>query len=187
MFENPEVDPASLPTADDVQWQALDPSYIRRLQVEAGITTLVVVGALLAIEILPFPLKDFMSTELAAAVVGLVLLRGLAWPAISVPRKGYAIRGRDILYRSGVLWRSVAAIPFNRVQHVETSHTPLDRQFGVASLKLFTAGSTGGDLKIHGLPAEVAESLRVFLLKQVSTRSLAAQASPDRGDDAGRA
>ena len=171
MFENPQVDPARLPTADDVAWQALDPRYVRRLQVDAGITSLVIFGGLLVLEILPFPLKEAMSIGLAAAVAGLILLRGLAWPVVSVPKKGYAIRTRDILYRSGVLWRSTVAIPFDRVQHVETSHTPLDRAFRLATLKLYTAGGAGGDLKIHGMPADVAESLRVFLLEQVSSRA----------------
>jgi membrane protein YdbS with pleckstrin-like domain len=186
MFENPQVAPASLPTADEVAWQALDRRYVRRLQVGAGISALVIFGGLLVIEILPFPLKDVMSTRLAAAVAGLVLLRGLAWPVISVPRKSYAIRTRDILYRSGVLWRSTVAIPFDRVQHVETSHTPLDRRFRLATLKLHTAGGAGGDLKIHGMPADVAESLRVFLLEQVSSRASVPARALHQGEETGR-
>lgn len=165
MFENPEVVPENLPTAEDVEWQALAPRYIRRLQVESFLTALAIFAGLLVLEVLPFPVKDVMSIGLAAIVAGLILLRGLAWPVVSVPRKGYAIRSHDILYRSGVLWRSVAAIPFNRVQHVETSHTPLDRGFGLATLKLYTAG---GDLKIHGMPADVAERMRVFLLERAA-------------------
>lgn len=187
MFENPEVAPENLPTADEVEWQTLDPRYVRRLQVEALITALVIFGGLLVVGILPLPIKDVMSIGLAAGIAGLILLRGLAWPAVSVPKKGYAIRSRDILYRSGVLWRSVAAMPFNRVQHVETSHTPLDRRFRLATLKLYTAGGAGGDLKIHGMPADVAERMRVFLLEQASTpasRSEPMHASPDTGEEA---
>ena len=89
------------------------------------------------------------------------------WPLISVPRMGYAIREKDIVYKSGVFWHTVTAIPFNRIQHVEKSSAPLDRRFGIATLQLFTAGGTGGDLKIHGLSTEVAENLRVFILDKV--------------------
>jgi membrane protein YdbS with pleckstrin-like domain len=119
-----------------------------------------------------------MSTGLAAAVTVPILLGGIAWPAISVPRKGYAIRSHDVLYRSGVLWRSVAAIPLTRVQHVETSHTPLDRRFRLATLKLYTAGGAGGDLKIPGMPADVAERMRVFLLEKAAARPGATPARP---------
>lgn len=91
----------------------------------------------------------------------------IAWPLISVPRIGYAIRDKDIIYKSGVFWHTVTAIPFNRIQHVEKSSTPLDRRFGISSLQLFTAGGSGGDLKIHGLPVEQAESLRAYILDKV--------------------
>jgi len=86
---------------------------------------------------------------------------------ISVPRRGYVVRDKDIVFKSGVIWRSVTAIPFNRVQHVETSNTPLDRKFGLANLQIFTAGGAGGDLKISGLGADIAEQLRVYILDKV--------------------
>jgi len=61
----------------------------------------------------------------------------------------------------------VTAIPFNRIQHVETSSDPLDRKFDLATLQLFTAGGSSGDLKIDGLGKDVAEQLRAFILKKV--------------------
>jgi membrane protein YdbS with pleckstrin-like domain len=61
----------------------------------------------------------------------------------------------------------VTAIPFNRIQHVETSSDPLDRKFDLATLQLFTAGGSGGDLKIDGLGKDVAEQLRAYILKKV--------------------
>ena len=63
-----------------------------------------------------------------------------------------------------MIWRSVTAVPFNRIQHVETSNTPLDRKFGLATLQLFTAGGSSGDLKIDGLGDDIASQLRVFIL-----------------------
>jgi len=97
------------------------------------------------------------------AVFAVVLL---GWPVISVPRRGYAVRDKDIVYRYGVLFRNVTAIPYNRVQHVETASGPLDRQFGTATLQLYTAGGSGGDLKIEGLDADIAERLRVRILEK---------------------
>ncbi|MDH3749467.1 MAG: PH domain-containing protein, partial [Gammaproteobacteria bacterium] len=80
---------------------------------------------------------------------------------------GYVIRSKDIVFKSGVFWRSVTAVPFNRVQHVETNNTPLDRKFGLANLQIFTAGGSGGDLSISGLGADVAERLRIYILDKV--------------------
>ncbi len=87
-------------------------------------------------------------------------------PFIAIPRMGFVVREKDIVYRSGVFWHKVTAIPFNRVQHVETSSSPLDRRFNLASLKVFTAGGAGGDLKIDGLGNERAEQLRALVLEK---------------------
>ena len=92
-----------------------------------------------------------------------------SWPLISVPRKGYAVREHDVVYKSGVFWRTVTAIPFNRIQHVEKSSTPLDRRFQIAVLQLFTAGGAGGDLKIHGLSAKTAEKLRFYIVEKTGS------------------
>ena len=91
----------------------------------------------------------------------------LSWPFVAVPRRGYVVRDKDVVFRYGVVFRSVTAVPFNRIQHVETSSTPLDRKFGIAALQIFTAGGSGGDLRIDGLSADVAERLRVYILDKV--------------------
>ena len=100
-------------------------------------------------------------------LVVLFALPYLGWPLISVPRRGYAVRDKDIVFKSGVFWRSITAVPFNRVQHVETSNTPLDRKFGLANLQIFTAGGSGGDLSVSGLGADTAEQLRIYILEKV--------------------
>ena len=165
MFENPEIALDELPAADSLEWQKLDSRYVRRLQLQALIVAAVIAVGVLVLQLMPLPL-DRRLFGLAWALVLLIGLADLLWPLVSVPRKGYAIRDKDILYRSGVAWRTVTAVPFNRVQHVETSSTPLDRQFAQAGLQLFTAGGSGGDLKIHGMPADVAEHLRLFILEK---------------------
>ncbi len=171
MFENPEMAVAELPAADGVEWQALDRRFVPRQQVRGLLNALALAAAALVFQLLRQRLETQFPpwTAWAAwAVVAIVALNALLWPLVSVPKKGYALRDRDIVYRSGVLWRSVTAVPFNRVQHVETASTPLDRRFGLATLQLYTAGSSGGDLVIHGLPAAAAERMRVFVLRRAA-------------------
>jgi hypothetical protein len=165
MFENPEIPLDDLPSMDNLQWQKLDARYVRRLQIEALIVTALIAAGVLVAQWLPLPVdrRVFIGSWLLVISSGLF---SIAWPLLAVPRKGYAIRDKDVVYRSGVFWRTLTAVPFNRVQHVETTSTPLDRRFSQASLQLFTAGSSGGDLKIDGMPAGVAESLRVYILEQ---------------------
>ncbi len=171
MFENPEIARDDLPQADSVTWLAMDEKFVRRLLTEAA---LILVSVSIGIGLLQFVFNAGFADGNVSIGLGwlwflipVVAIPLFGWPLISVPRKGYALRDKDIIYKSGVFWRTVTAIPFNRIQHVEKSSTPLDRRFDIATLQLFTAGGSGGDLKIHGLSATVAEQLRVFILDKV--------------------
>jgi len=167
MFENPEIAIENLPGTDHVQWKELDPTYKRLRQVQSALALLLVALPLAFVTVVAgipvLPATIIWSLWLVVLIVSLI------WPTIAIPKRGYVIRDKDILFRKGVVWRSVTAVPFNRIQHVETSNTPLDRKFDLATLQLFTAGGSSGDLKIDGLSASVAEQLRLFILAKVGT------------------
>ena len=166
MFENSAVPLENLPAADDVEWQSLDRRFVPRQQLRGLLNAATIAVAALVLQFLQPRIGIDLPAWIAWFAAAGVALAALAWPPVSVPRKGYALRDKDLVYRSGVFWRRVTAVPFNRVQHVETASTPLDRRFGLASLQLYTAGSAGGDLGIDGLPAETAERMRVFVLRR---------------------
>lgn len=173
MFVNPEVPLDSLPDTETVDWAPLHPRFARRLQVAALLRAIIIVAVGAAYQFLFFA-SALQSVEerlpwLSAfvwAVIGTYCLWSLAWPAIAVPRRGYVVREKDLLYRSGVLWRSVKAFPFNRVQHTKIDSTPLDRRFGLASLSVFPAGAGAGQ-RIRGLGQETAERMRVYISERI--------------------
>ena len=164
MFENVEILLDDLPSASTLDWQPLDRAYRSRLLVDRVITIaliaagIVILTALPKVEIAPLPIS--------LGVLAIVAIPVLGWPFMALPRMGFAIRDRDIAFRKGVFWRSMTVVPFNRIQHVETTHSPLDRRFGLATLKIFTAGGSGSDLKIDGLAADHAERLRSLVLEK---------------------
>lgn len=177
MFTNPEVPLESLPSADDLDWQPLHPRFVRRLQVGALVRVLVVgiIGSVayflmtsgdsaamarFADRLVPFALTAF----------GLFAASVLLWPMIAVPRRGYVVREKDILHKSGVLWRSVKAVPFNRVQHTKLDSGLLDRRFGLANLSVFPAGAGGH--RIRGLGTDTAEQLRVYVSERIEAEAL---------------
>ena len=171
MFDNIQIPTDELPRVADVEWQPMDPG-LRRQQVLVG--AIVFAGLLgvfsIAWSLTADTLRENNASYPLIAVGGLIPLIGLwmiVWPFVSVPRLGYAVRDKDVLYRSGVLWRQVTAIPYNRIQHVEKDTGPLDRRFGLANLKIFTAGGAGGDLRISGLSEGAAERLRGHILQRI--------------------
>lgn len=164
MFENVEIPLDELPRVAELEWQPLDPAYRSRLIVERLITIGFLLTGAIVVSLVKQVAAGLTATLLAGVAIATVSL--LVWPIIALPRMGYVIRDKDIVFRKGIFWRSVTAIPFNRVQHVETSSTPLDRRFNLASLKVFTAGGSSGDLKIDGLGADRAEQLRALVLEK---------------------
>lgn len=165
MFQNPEIALHNLPDMENPDWQQLHPRYARRMQLERALFVTGIAIAIFATNLfVGVPLSKVLMLWLALLVIAGPLL---IWPLLSVPRRGYVVRDKDIVFKSGVIWRSVTAVPFNRVQHVETSNTPLDRKFSLANLQIYTAGGSGGDLKISGLGADTAEQLRVYILGKV--------------------
>lgn len=187
MFVNPAVPLDSLPGTESLEWTPLHPRFPRRLQVAALIRSVVIAGAgaafhLLVIARIP-PITENLPwlPALGWTVIGTFCLWSLVWPAIAVPRRGYVVRDKDLLYKSGVAWRSVKAFPFNRVQHTRIDNTPLDRRFGLASLSVFPAGAGAGH-RIRGLGQETAERLRVYISKRIEGETLSAAETPSDGD-----
>lgn len=170
MFANPELAPDSLPSAESLEWQALHPRFVRRLQAQRLIYVAVALVFLTAgqVALVEFGEAHWLRPWMPVVVWGAIALwalRLLLWPTVDVPRRAYAVRDKDIVYKSGVWWRTVKAVPFNRVQHAVTGSTPLDRRFGLANLAVYTAG---GELRISGLGQDIAERLRVYIVAKLA-------------------
>jgi membrane protein YdbS with pleckstrin-like domain len=91
----------------------------------------------------------------AVLVVGVLLERTLtrrfsAW--------GYLERADDLLVRRGVLFSRLSVVPYGRMQFVDVTAGPLERSFGLATVRLHTAAAAS-DARIPGL--ESAEAARV--------------------------
>ena len=86
------------------------------------------------------------------------------WPEACFRRLRYGIDATGIAIERGILWRSRIALPRARIQHTDVSQGPLQRRFGVATLKLYTAGSRYTKIELPGLAHADALALRDALL-----------------------
>jgi membrane protein YdbS with pleckstrin-like domain len=135
-------------------WQRLSPAYrsLRRL------TTVLVAPLLFSVPALVLGLVFglwWLSAALwtlAAVIVGVRLaLVERTWRSW-----GYVEREDDLYITHGVLFRTLVAVPYGRMQLVEVASGPLERSFGLATVSLKTA-SPETNATIPGLsPAEAA-------------------------------
>lgn len=72
---------------------------------------------------------------------------------------GYVEREEDLYITHGVLFRSLVAVPYGRMQLVEVGSGPLERSFGLANVTLKTA-SAETNATIPGLTPDEAARLR---------------------------
>ena len=138
-------------------WQRLSPKYrsLRRL------TTLLVAPILFTIPALILGIAFgwwWVSLLLWALAAVIVVVRygliGRTWRSW-----GYVERDDDLYITHGVLFRTLVAVPYGRMQLVEVGSGPLERAFGLASVTLKTA-SPDTNATIPGLPPEEAARLR---------------------------
>ncbi len=150
---------------DDGTWHQLARAYVW--------VRLISVTALLVIVLVAAWVLSSVAQTPWPWIPGGVLALGFAWAAIITPRQarsfGYRLRADDLVFRRGILWQRMVAVPYGRMQLVDITHGPLDRAFGIAQLKLVTAAAATG-VVIPGLTQQAAEQLRDTLIAVAETR-----------------
>jgi membrane protein YdbS with pleckstrin-like domain len=98
----------------------------------------------------------------AALGIVLAVLRYRVWR--------FEVREDSLYLERGVFTRVRTVVPFVRIQHVDTSRSPIERLIGLASTVVYTAGSRGADVSVPGLDTGDADDLRERL-KRLAIRS----------------
>lgn len=149
----------------DGQWHQISPRYVASQFVQNGIVLALIVAAVLVLALV----LDQPWAWIAGGILALITVITL----VILPRQaraiGYMLRQDDIVFRKGILWQRIVAVPYGRMQLVDITHGPLDRAFGVAQLKMVTAAATTG-VQIPGLTQAAAEALRDTLIDVAETR-----------------
>lgn len=155
---------ARLPLGDGT-WHQLARQYVWVQLISTGVFTLIVLAAVLVVTLL--------WGQWWAWIPGGIFLGILVWTMAITPRQarayGYQLRRDDLVFRRGILWQRVVAVPYGRMQLIDITHGPLDRGFGIAQLKLVTAAASTG-VVIPGLKQEAAERLRDTLVDVAEAR-----------------
>lgn len=141
----------------------VDPATIRVWRWHYLIVT-VLLAAAAGATLFPLPDVPGLGIAVATAVVGIVC--SWLWPALYYRHLHYRVDTTGIVIQRGVLWRSHIALPRVRIQHTDVSQGPLQRHYGVGTLRLYTAGSRHTMIELPGLAHADAIALREALLAE---------------------
>lgn len=165
-FTNYQIDESSMPTMATIEFAPLEKNLLKAdliwtiLFFSVGIIILLFLQHYIAVEWLVL----YGNIIISAVIVLFLFSVNIIY--FGFFKKSYAVREKDIIYNTGLFWRTSIAIPFNRVQHCEVSIGPIDRIFGLSELKIFTAGGSSSDLKIEGLKPETSSRLKDYIVNK---------------------
>jgi uncharacterized protein len=140
---------------DDDAWRSPSPKLweMRCVEVIAlGIVTIIVVGvSLTSLGAVIAVGSVAAAVACTGAALGFVHNRFRSWR--------YTERDEDLVVARGVMFRRMTVVPYGRMQFVDVTAGPIERMFGLATVKLHTAAAAT-DARIPGLDHDEASRLR---------------------------
>jgi len=149
----------------DAQWCRVSSRYV---VVDVVGTVIFAVVALVATS-LPAWITQLVWLWAIPASLAVVFVIVVALTPRRVRAIGYQLRDDDLVFRKGLMFQRVVAVPYGRMQLVDINRGPLDRAVGLSELKFVTAAAATG-VVIPGLPEAEAEELRDRLVALAETR-----------------
>jgi len=134
-------------------------------------------AAVLVLVILLFVPVLILAPPVNTAIMAVLITPWLLFALYWMPRYFGTIRYRltksEMEWRRGVWFRQTGIVPYNRITNIDIMQGPVSRYFGIASLKIQTAGfsapnARSAEIKIEGI--EKFEELREHIMGFVRGR-----------------
>lgn len=170
MFTNNQIDVSSLPKVEHLEMRPIHRNYLYVLFINIFLVYGSIILGLVVIR--TFSDDDSLNQFAFYAVCGLAVISLFTSILyyLGFKKRKYAMREKDITYSHGYLITKTITLPHNRIQHLEIARSFLARKLGLSTLKIYSAGESGGDIAIKGLPKGVAEAQYAFLTKVINER-----------------
>ncbi len=156
---------------DDGQFQSLDPRYVLHGRLLGGLIAMAISTGLLITMIIPMFAADDMPAILRVlipvvtfSIIALLAVLTWRWPVVEHRWCKYRVDRDGIEIHKGVVWRTVTNVPRSRIQHTDVSQGPIERNFELATLHIFTAGTEHSEVTLPGLEHGRAIRIRDHLL-----------------------
>ncbi len=169
-FQNSQIFDLEIPDFSDLKLMDVSPKYLRIILWNLGIFSVFLILAVALV--FYFFYFNLSSIQIITGVTIFFLLIFFLFlnTVIGFRFRKYAVREKDLVYQYGWLKRSIIIVPFNRIQHIKVEQGWFSKILNLKSISVFTAGVSGGDITINGLPEDIAEGInhhiRIAILKE---------------------
>ena len=163
---NRQIWPDDIQPIEEFHFEHIERPYIKVIIIRITLIYLVLMAVALFI-------PEFVSGHAIAILIATETVLAVAFAInVSMMRKiysfkGYALRDKDISYRSGILFESVTTIPFSKIQQVSIRMNPVSRIFKLYYLDVINGSQDSmNSVTIPGLSHEKAERLKSLLINK---------------------
>lgn len=162
-FNNQILDLEDLPRFENVEGHPVDRAYLKVLRILYVFWSIVF--------FLGFFILDYFIElpQLAFYPILIVLIVIFSLSIVDIElgfnRRKFGIRDLDIIFQKGFFVFNQTIVPYKRIQHVEIRQGLIFKAFKLYTLKIYTAGSSAGDLSIAGLNQSDSDKLKAQILK----------------------
>jgi membrane protein YdbS with pleckstrin-like domain len=170
---DPVTDSGTTSTEHEEVWLRPSPrlGIMRRVEVlgVAGLAAAVV----MVLTAVGFVVGAAVNLTVAVALVVAIALAGLLgdrWAQRRVRAWAYCEREDDLVVRRGVMISRLSVIPYGRMQFIDVIAGPIERAFGLATVRMHTAAASS-DARIPGLTQVEAARLRDRLAQLGESRA----------------
>ena len=149
-------------------WQRVS---LRYAWADLGLNLIIGAFALAALGVVSLVMRDGVPTAVLIALpaISVISVVYALFAFRRVQAIGYILRADDLLFRRGILFERIVAVPYGRLQLVDVTRGPLLRALGLATLNFVTASAATG-VTLPGLRREDAEALRDRLVELAEER-----------------
>jgi len=167
-FTNSQIELQNIPKIEDVLLKPISKKYLNIIIINKTILFSVLFIVLFILKLVIDDNEVQAVFWYAFFVLVLISIANFIISVMGFKKRKYAVREHDVIYSKGLLFHSITTVPIHRIQHIEESRSWLARQFGLAALNIYTAGESGSDLSIKGLPHDEAKQIKEFISSKVN-------------------
>lgn len=164
-FSNQTISPDDLPSVEAVTFHPLENDYLLVERISFFLGQAIIIAIAVPVFLLVDPLQDAKVLAIFIALFLCLSVLSFVSTGLSFKYSGYALRERDLLFKSGWLKRRIRIVVRSRIQHVSVQSGPIERKFGLSSVSIFTAGSSEADFTIKGIKEQTALGIKEWIGK----------------------